>query len=87
VRAVQNQEQAAGVAVINVRNWPAWAVAILYALFGMALPLMAAILPEERADLLYHRYEGDQVTVDGPSLLARKSMSKYTSVYANYYTK
>jgi hypothetical protein len=86
VRAVQNQEQAAGVAVINVRNWPAWAVAILYALFGMALPLMAAILPEERADLLYHRYEGDQVTVDGPSLLARKSMSKYTSVYANYYT-
>ena len=81
-----NQVQAADVAVINVRNWPAWAVAILYAVFGMCLPLMAAILPEERADILYHRYEGDQVTVDGPSLLARKSIGKYTSVYANYYT-
>ena len=58
---VQNQEQAAGVAVINVRNWPAWAVAILYALFGICLPLMAAILPEERADVLYHSYEGESV--------------------------
>jgi hypothetical protein len=86
VRAVQNLARAADVAVINIRNWPAWAVAILYALFGMCLPLMAAILPEERADILYHSYEGDQVTVDGPSLLARKSVSKYTSVYANYYT-
>ena len=85
MRAVRNQEQAAGVAVINVRNWPAWAVAILYALFGMCLPLMAAILPEERADILYHSYEGDQVKVDGPSILARKSVGKYTSVYANYY--
>jgi len=82
---VQNQVRAADVAVINIRNWPAWAVAILYALFGMCLPLMAAILPEERADVLYHSYDGDDVSVNGPSILARKSMSKYTSIYANYY--
>ncbi len=78
--------QAAGVAVINIRNWPAWAIAILYALFGMCLPLMAAILPEDRADILYHRYEGDQVKVDGPSILGRKAVGKHTSLYANYYT-
>ena len=83
---VQNQVQAADVAVINIRHWPAWAVAILYAVFGMSLPLMAAILPEDRADILYHRYEGDQVTVDGPSILGRKAFGKHTSLYANYYT-
>ena len=83
---VRNQVQAADVAVINVRHWPAWAVAILYALFGMSLPLMAAILPEDRADILYHSYEGDQVTVDGPSILGRKAFGKHTSLYANYYT-
>lgn len=85
MRVVQNQVRAADVAVINVRNWPAWAVAILYALFGVCLPLMAAILPEERADVLYHRYEGDGVTIDGPSILARKNFGKSTSTYANYY--
>ena len=47
---------------------------------------MAAILPEERTDVLYHRYEGDQVKVDGPSILGRKSFGKNTSLYANYYT-
>jgi len=72
-------------AVTKVKRWPAWAFAILYALFGMSIPLMAAILPEERADVLYHRYEGDHVTVDGPSVLARKNFGKHTSVYANYY--
>ncbi|MGD8569895.1 MAG: DUF3570 domain-containing protein [Gammaproteobacteria bacterium] len=73
-------------AVINFRQWPAWALAIFYAVFGMSLPLMAAILPDERLDILYHRYSGDQVTVDGPSILGRKSLGKHTSVYANYYT-
>lgn len=81
-----NQEQAGVVAVINIRNWPRWLVALIYALFGMSLPLMAAILPEDRADVLYHSYEGDSVTVDGPSILLRKQVGKHSSVYANYYT-
>lgn len=85
MREVQSLERAAGVAVINVRNWPAWAIAVLYALFGMCLPLMAAILPEERADALYHLYDGDEVTIDGPSILARKNFGKNTSTYVNYY--
>jgi len=73
------------VAVINLRRWPAWAIAVLYAAFGISLPLMAAILPEDRFDILYHRYEGDQVTVDGPSILGRKAFGKHTSLFANYY--
>jgi len=52
----------------------------------MSLPLMAAILPEDRFDILYHRYEGDDVKVDGPSILGRKAFGKHTSLYANYYT-
>lgn len=86
MRAVRNQERAAAVAVINLRRWPTWAIAILYAVFGISLPLMAAILPEDRFDILYHRYEGDQVKVDGPSILGRKAFGKHTSLYANYYT-
>jgi len=83
---VRNQVQAADVAVINLRRWPAWAIAILYAVFGISLPLMAAILPEDRFDILYHRYEGDDVKVDGPSILGRAAVGKHTSLYGNYYT-
>ena len=46
---------------------------------------MAAVLPEDRADLLYHRYEGGGVTVDGPSVLVRKKLGESVSVSANYY--
>lgn len=56
-------------------------------LFGLAIPatLSAAVLPEDRVDLLYHRYDGDDVTIDGPSLLVRKKIGKNFSVDANYY--
>ncbi len=45
----------------------------------------AAVLPDDRADVLYHRYEGGGVTVDGPSLLVRKKLGEKYSVAANYY--
>ncbi len=45
----------------------------------------ATVLPEDRADALYHRYEGGGVTVDGPSLLVRKKLGENYSVAANYY--
>jgi len=48
-------------------------------------PADAAVLPEDRADALYHRYEGGGVTVDGPSLLVRKKFGENFSVVANYY--
>ena len=48
-------------------------------------PAQAAVLPDDRADVLYHRYEGGGVTVDGPSLLVRKKFAEKYSVSANYY--
>ncbi len=58
-------------------------------LFGttltMSLPLLAAQLPEERADAMYHRYDGGGVTISGPSILARKQFGESISVSANYY--
>jgi len=48
-------------------------------------PAGAAVLPDDRADALYHRYEGGGVTIDGPSLLVRKKFAEKYSVAANYY--
>ncbi|MGI9288505.1 MAG: DUF3570 domain-containing protein [Pseudomonadales bacterium] len=47
--------------------------------------LAAAVLPEDRADVLYHSYDGGGVKIDGPSVLVRKSIKGKFSVSANYY--
>ena len=52
---------------------------------ALAAPAGAAVLPEDRADALYHRYDGGGVTIDGPSLLVRKKIGENYSVAANYY--
>jgi hypothetical protein len=57
----------------------------LLALLFLALGAEAAVLPEERVDLLYHRYDGGGVVVDGPSVLVRKNIGDSVSVGANYY--
>ena len=46
---------------------------------------MAGVLPDDRADALYHLYQGGGVTIDGPSILMRKQIGKSVSVAANYY--
>ncbi len=56
-----------------------------FAAHDFAQTAAAAVLPEDRADVLYHRYEGDQVVVDGPSVLVRKKFADKVSVVANYY--
>ncbi len=58
-----------------------WAAAAVV----MAGAVQAAVLPDDRADALYHRYEGGGVTIDGPSLLLRKKFAEKYSVSANYY--
>jgi len=45
----------------------------------------AGVLPEDRADLMYHNYDGGGITVQGPSLLVRKKLGESVSVAANYY--
>lgn len=49
------------------------------------LQASGAVLPEDRADVLYHRYEGGGVTIDGPSVLVRKKMAEKYAVSASYY--
>ncbi|MEJ2589989.1 MAG: DUF3570 domain-containing protein [Candidatus Thiodiazotropha sp.] len=60
---------------------------ILFLSASMAVcgSLLAAVLPEDRADVMYHRYDGGGVTVDGPSILVRKSIGQSVSLNANYY--
>ncbi|WP_370980404.1 DUF3570 domain-containing protein [Agaribacterium sp. ZY112] len=48
--------------------------------------LFAAVLPDDQADVLYHRYEGGGITVDGPSVLVRKGYKDKISAWGNYYT-
>ena len=51
----------------------------------LTAPAGAAVLPEERADLLYHRYDGGGAVIDGPSLLVRKNLGDSVSVGLNHY--
>ena len=46
---------------------------------------VAGVLPDDRADILYHLYDGGGVTIDGPSVLVRKQVGKSVSLNANYY--
>ena len=43
------------------------------------------MLPEDRADALYFRYDGGGVVINGPSVLVRKSIGEHVSVSANHY--
>ncbi|MFL0811055.1 MAG: DUF3570 domain-containing protein [Agarilytica sp.] len=45
----------------------------------------AAVLPEDRSDILFHQYEGDDSTFNGPSILVRKGFKDTVSAWANYY--
>lgn len=59
------------------------AIAPIFLMFAQSA--MAGVLPEDRADLLYHRYEGGGVNIDGPSLLIRKKVGNSVSFVGNYY--
>lgn len=54
-------------------------------LLTIANASQSAVLPEDRIDLLYHSYSGDGITIDGPSILVRKSLGNSVSVSANHY--
>ena len=59
-------------------------------LLGCLLVLASAesqgvILPEDRADAMYHSYDGGGLKVDGPSILVRKAYKEKFSVWGNYY--
>jgi hypothetical protein len=47
--------------------------------------VFAEVLPEERADIGYHYYDGDGVEVDGATMLVRKNFKGKYSVYGGYH--
>jgi hypothetical protein len=64
-----------------------WLALLLVAIVAASLPRAASagVLPEDRADVLYHRYDGGGVTIHGPSVLVRKKIAEKYAVSANYY--
>lgn len=76
-RAVAMVHREVAVAVIN--RWLVFVAALL------ATSSFAAVLPDERIDVLYHGYDGGGAQIDGPSILVRKNIGASVSVSANYY--
>ncbi len=68
-----------------MRNHCKGRVIAVVSLLACAQQVVAGVLPEDRADVLYHSYDGGGVTIDGPSLLVRKQFLKNWSASANYY--
>lgn len=52
---------------------------------GYSASGLAKILPEDRADVLWHSYDGGGVTINGPSVLVRKAYKDKISAWGNYY--
>lgn len=57
----------------------------LTVLLSMASPVPAATLPVDNVDVLYHRYDGGGMVIDGPSVLVRKSAGPQVSLTGQYY--
>lgn len=57
----------------------------LTALVVITVPVLAGVLPDDRADVLWHVYNGGDITVEGPELLVRKKVGDSLSLTAGYY--
>jgi hypothetical protein len=60
-------------------------IVVLFLALLASSAAQAGVLPEDRADVLYHLYTGGGVDINGPSVLVRKQVGKNTSFVANYY--
>ncbi|MDO6565564.1 DUF3570 domain-containing protein [Alteromonas sp. 1_MG-2023] len=67
------------VVVVATRFW------IAAAAVWFSCNATAAVLPQDRSDVMYHSYSGDGVTIDGPSVMLRKKVGNKVSFSANYY--
>src|SRR5579863_2136617 len=57
----------------------------LVALAVVVAPALGGVLPDDRADVLWHVYNGGDITVEGPELLVRKKVGDNLSLSAGYY--
>jgi hypothetical protein len=58
---------------------------LFFLLYLFCSGLQAAVLPEDRADALYHSYDGGGVEVSGPSILVSKKFGDSVSASINHY--
>ncbi len=61
---------------------------IISAMIGLLIvsqSVFSASLPEDRADVQYHYYDGGGVEVDGATVLVRKSFANQFSIYGKYH--
>jgi hypothetical protein len=57
----------------------------LLALAVITAPALGGVLPEDRADFMWHTYDGGDITVQGPEVLVRKKVGDSLSLSAGYY--
>ncbi|HYC10372.1 MAG TPA: DUF3570 domain-containing protein [Steroidobacteraceae bacterium] len=57
----------------------------LLALAIITAPALGGVLPEDRADVMWHYYNGGDITVEGPEVLVRKKIGDSLSLSAGYY--
>jgi Protein of unknown function (DUF3570) len=57
----------------------------LLALCLCVTPALAGVLPDDRTDALYHRYQGGGITIQGPSVLIQKKVTDNFAVNYNFY--
>jgi len=57
----------------------------LLALCVIAAPALGGVLPEDRADVMWHNYSGGDLTVQGPSVLVQKRVGDSLAFSAGYY--
>ncbi len=62
-----------------------WPFGVFAALLLLSPLLQAAVLPQDRADLMYHGYQGGGVSIDGPALMLRKKVGQTVSLSGYYY--
>ncbi len=81
------QKAALGVVVVVTNKFTSFIFCLLLLTVTQVIfqKANAAVLPEDRADILYHRFDGGGVVIDGPSILVRKSIKDTVSIAANYY--
>jgi hypothetical protein len=60
-------------------------VSTLLVLCACAAPVFGGVLPDDRADVLYHRYQGGGITIQGPSVLVQKKITDNFALTGNWY--
>ena len=50
-----------------------------------ATPAVTGVLPDDRTDALYHRYQGGGITIQGPSILVQKKITDNFALTGNWY--